>query len=89
MGAYSIDWAAVEEAHQDGGKHWHVFLLFHNTFTTRNHKHFDLDTADNATLHPNIRMLRCTKQDLKNIWGYMNKTGAPLEGTWEWQEAAK
>ena len=77
----------MEEDHQDGGKHWHVFLLFQNSFQTRDHQVFNLTTQGGATLYPNIRVSKCTKDDLKRIWSYLNKTEAKVIGTWEYQEA--
>ncbi|KAF8260942.1 hypothetical protein EI94DRAFT_1893735 [Lactarius quietus] len=74
------NWAAMEEVHQDGGKHWHVFLLFHAPLQTRDHKAFDINADWRTILHPNIRISRCSKEDLKRLWAYINKTGAP---SWE------
>jgi hypothetical protein len=84
-----IDWAPVEKTHQDGGKHWHVFLLMHHSLQTRDHTAFNIKADRRMTLHPNIRVSKCTKEDLKKIWAYMNKTETQLLGMWEWQEASK
>ncbi|KAI9430302.1 hypothetical protein H4582DRAFT_1824401 [Lactarius indigo] len=75
-------WAAVEETHQDEGRHWHVFIHFKSSLQIRGHTLFDIKTLDGRTLHPNIKPSRCSKVDLRRIWEYLNKTGNPLKGTW-------
>lgn len=42
-------WKAVVETHQDGGKHWHVIVLFDKAVRSRRAALFDIDG-----LHPNV-----------------------------------
>ena len=58
-----------------------MFLLCHQALQMRDHTSFDIHLEDGTSIHPNIRVSRCSKEDLKWIWEYINKTGAQLVGT--------
>jgi hypothetical protein len=42
-------WKAVEEHHQDGGRHWHAIVVFDVPYRGRDERAFDVDG-----IHPNI-----------------------------------
>ncbi len=78
-----LDWGAVQEPHQDGGVHWHVFIIFKKRYGFRSPVHWDITTDEGTVLHPNCRVCPCYKKDLKYIWDYMSKTGNQIIGTWD------
>ncbi|KAI9448725.1 hypothetical protein F5148DRAFT_1153368 [Russula earlei] len=71
-------WAAAEEHHQDGGRHWHAFIMFEQKLRGRNPTIFDIQG-----IHPNIRASKGNKLDQVRIWNYLNKEGWNTFGPWE------
>jgi hypothetical protein len=59
-----------------------VFVHFKTPFAARTPARFDIILEDGTVLHPNVRLSRCTKDDLMRIWGYIIKTGNPILGPW-------
>ncbi|KAG1827742.1 hypothetical protein DFJ58DRAFT_738177 [Suillus subalutaceus] len=73
-------WKAVEEHHVDGGRHWHVIVVFETAFRGRNERIFDIEG-----IHPNIHI--SGNKDLLAKWNYIHKEeGAALLGPWEGPE---
>lgn len=70
-------WAAAEEHHQDGGRHWHAFVMFHRKPRSRSPSFFDVEG-----IHPNIKTSAGTGVDKIKIWKYLTKEGFNLFGTW-------
>ena len=72
-------WGAVEEHHGDGGRHWHVLVMFKSPFRSRGPAALDI-----AGIHPHIQTAKVDPANLNRIWQYMHKEeGAPYFGTWE------
>lgn len=59
-----------EEKHEDGGKHYHVFVVFENTIRSKNKRYFDLNGH-----HPNITIPRNKNAVLQ----YIKKEGNYVE----------
>ena len=74
---FFLDWAAAEEHHADGNRHWHAFVRFKKLLRGRNPRLFDIDRV-----HPNIQSSQGSKLDLHRIWLYLNKEGRPIIGPW-------
>ncbi|KAG1761536.1 hypothetical protein EV702DRAFT_984711, partial [Suillus placidus] len=71
-------WKGVQEHHVDGGRHWHVIVVFDKPFRGRNERIFDI-----YGIHPNIQVINGNK-DLLAKWSYIHKEdGAELMGAWE------
>lgn len=65
-----IEYAVVcRERHQDGGFHFHGFLLFRERFQSRNARVFDFDGV-----HPNIESVR-GERNVANKIAYTKKDG--------------
>ena len=66
----------MEELHQDGGRHWHVFVQFAKSIATRIHDQWDVEG-----IHPNIAVAKNGEIHLMRLWVYMTKSGQPW-GPW-------
>ncbi|KAH9952327.1 hypothetical protein BGW80DRAFT_1196763 [Lactifluus volemus] len=77
-------WAAAEEHHQDGGRHWHAFLHFRSIFRGRDASVFDI-----GGIYPNIKSSKGTRLNQKRIWLYLNKEGRVIMGPWKGPPAEK
>lgn len=69
------------EQHQDGGRHFHVYLVFSTRHDTRSERFFDFDGV-----HPNIAPVRgkLNGSDAKRVYTYVIKDG----NTIVWPEGA-
>ncbi|KAI0278674.1 hypothetical protein BC826DRAFT_882638, partial [Russula brevipes] len=78
LGANVKTWFAAEEHHQDGGRHWHAFIMFHQKLRTRDKHYFDV-----GGIHPNIKVSKGNSLDQVKIWKYLNKDHYHKFGPWE------
>ena len=51
---FIIDWAAAEETHVDGGRHWHAFVRFHQNLRGRDPTIFDISVFQSYHYSPII-----------------------------------
>jgi hypothetical protein len=72
-------WAAVEERHGDGGRHWHVIAIWDKPLRKTR-----VDVFNVAGIHPNIKVIGRQDKDLDRVWAYIHKEeGAVHWGPWE------
>jgi len=75
-----------EERHQDGGKHFHVYVVFCRRKDFNPTNFFDWDN-----LHPNIEAVRQQLKAAKPVVDYVTKEDQapilyPLHHTWPWEK---
>lgn len=66
----------MEERHQDGGRHWHIFVEWEKSISLRVRDQWDV-----TGVHPNIAVATNGILHDMRLWRYLCKSGEPW-GPW-------